>query len=85
MLFSLSRQSQTGLNRAEPFWPQWRRVRSAAKPQPKAAEINRGIREIRGKQTSSQFAFRVFGVFRGLSTSRRFVAACEQLRLLQYR
>ena len=30
---------------------------------------------IRGKQASSRFAFRVFRVFRGLSLSRRFVAA----------
>jgi hypothetical protein len=56
---------------------------SAAKLQTKAGGINRGIRETRGKQTSSRFAFRVFRVFRGLSLSRRSVAACEQSRLLQ--
>jgi hypothetical protein len=57
-------------------------IHSAAKPQPKAGRTNRGIR---GKQTSSRFAFRVFSVFRGSSLSRRFVAACEQLPLLQCR
>ena len=39
-------------------------------PQTKAGGINLGILEIRGKQTSSPFAFRVFRVFRGLSPSR---------------
>jgi len=58
---------------------------SAAEPQPKAGRTDRGIREIRGKRTSSRFAFRVFRVFRGSSLSRRFVAACEQLPLLQCR
>ena len=42
-----------------------RKMPRAAKPQPKAGGNNRGIREIRGTQTSSRFAFRVFGVFRG--------------------
>jgi hypothetical protein len=34
-------------------------------PELTAGGINRGIREIRGKQPSFRFAFRVFGVFRG--------------------
>ena len=38
---------------------------SAAEPQPKAGRTNRGTRGIRGKLTSSRFAFRVFRVFRG--------------------
>ena len=70
--------------------------RSAAQPQTKAGGINRGIRppsavllrrtgEIRGKQTPSRSPFRVFRVFRGLSRSRSFVAACEQIPLLQCR
>ena len=58
---------------------------SAAQPQPKAGGIHCGIYEIRGKQASSRFSFRIFGVFRGSSLSRRFVAACELLPLLQCR
>jgi hypothetical protein len=42
-----------------------RKEHRAAKPQPKAGRTYRGIREIRGKQTPSRFAFRVFRVFRG--------------------
>jgi hypothetical protein len=40
--------------------------------------MNRGIGGIRGKQTSSRFAFRVFGVFGGLSLCWRIISACEQ-------
>jgi hypothetical protein len=40
-----------------------------AKPQRKAGGIDRGTRELRGKQNSSRFAFRVFGVFHGLAVS----------------
>jgi hypothetical protein len=39
--------------------------RFLVQPQPNAGGINRGIREIRGKQPSCRFPFRVFGVFRG--------------------
>jgi hypothetical protein len=54
-------------------------------PQTKAGGINLGILEIRGKQTSSPFAFRVFRVFRGSSPSLKLVAAGDQLPLLPCR
>ena len=63
----------------------WTRIRSAAEPQPKAGEINRGTRGILGKQTPPRFAPCVFRVLHGLWLSRRFVAACEQFPLLEDR